>query len=56
MLITVKLSVIICVYNEKNTIEEIVKLVKGVEGIEKEIVIVDDASKDGTVEILKKMA
>ncbi len=50
-----KLSVVIPVYNEKNTMEEIVKLVKSVEGIDKEIVIVDDASKDGTVEILKKL-
>jgi glycosyltransferase involved in cell wall biosynthesis len=50
-----KLSVVIPVYNEKGTIEEIVKRVKAVEGIEKEIVIVDDASTDGTVDILKKM-
>jgi glycosyltransferase involved in cell wall biosynthesis len=50
-----KLSIVVPVYNEKNTVEEIIKLVKSVEGIDKEIVIVDDASKDGTVEILKKM-
>jgi len=48
-----KLSVVIPVYNEKNTIEKIVDLVKGVEGIDKEIVIVDDASTDGSQEILK---
>lgn len=50
-----KLSVVIPVYNEKNTIREIVKLVRDVEGVEKEIVIVDDASKDGTVKILKEL-
>jgi len=50
-----KLSVVIPVYNEKNTIEKIVDLVRQVEGIDKEIIIVDDASKDGTVEILKKI-
>lgn len=50
-----KLSVVIPVYNEKNTIRDLVKLVKSVEGIDMEIVIVDDASKDGTVEILREM-
>jgi len=50
-----KLSVVIPVYNEKSTIKDLVKLVKEVEGIDKEIVIVDDASKDGTVEILKEL-
>jgi len=51
----VKLSVVIPCYNEKNTIEKIVDLVKGVESIEKEIIIVDDASKDGTVDVLKSI-
>lgn len=50
-----KLSVVVPVYNEKNTIQEIISRVKKVEGVDKEIVIVDDCSKDGTVEILKKM-
>lgn len=48
-----KLSVVIPCYNEKNTIEKIVDLVRSVEGVEKEIIIVDDASKDGTIEILR---
>lgn len=49
-----KLSIVIPVYNEKNTILEIIKAVENVElpGIEKEIVIVDDKSTDGTREIL----
>jgi glycosyltransferase involved in cell wall biosynthesis len=50
-----KLSVVIPCYNEKSTIEEIVELVRGVEGIDKEIVIVDDASTDGTQELLKEI-
>ncbi len=50
-----KLSVVIPCYNEKSTIEKIVELVKGVEGVDKEIVIVDDASTDGTQEILREI-
>lgn len=49
-----EISVIIPVYNEKNTILEIIKKVKAV-NISKEIIIVDDYSKDGTREILKKL-
>lgn len=50
-----KLSVVIPVYNEKNTIEEIIKRVKSVDDIEKEIILVDDCSKDGTTDILKRL-
>lgn len=45
------LSVIIPVYNESNTIEEIVNRVKQT-GLAGEVVIVDDGSTDGTREIL----
>jgi glycosyltransferase involved in cell wall biosynthesis len=48
-----KLSVIIPVFNESSTIEELLRRVEAVE-IEKEIIVVDDASYDGTKEILKK--
>jgi glycosyltransferase involved in cell wall biosynthesis len=49
-----KLSVIIPVYNEKNTIDEIIHRVLNVEiGLEKEIIVVDDGSQDGTREILE---
>ena len=50
-----KLSIIIPCYNERNTIEEIVDKVLAVDlgKIEKEVIIVDDTSKDGTVQILK---
>jgi len=49
-----KLSIIMPVYNEKNTIEEIIRRVSAVGGIEKELIIVDDFSTDGTREFLKK--
>jgi glycosyltransferase involved in cell wall biosynthesis len=42
-----KLSIVIPVYNEKDTIDEIVRRVQNVE-FEKEIIIVDDCSNDGT--------
>jgi dolichol-phosphate mannosyltransferase len=52
-----KLSIIIPAYNEKNTIAEIINRIKAVNlaGAEKEIIVVDDGSKDGTREILKKI-
>jgi glycosyltransferase involved in cell wall biosynthesis len=48
-----KLSVVIPVYNEKNTILELLDRVRKV-NIEKEIILVDDFSTDGTREILQK--
>jgi Glycosyltransferases involved in cell wall biogenesis len=50
-----KLSVVIPVYNEKNTIAEIIGHVKAVEDLDMEIIVVDDGSKDGTVKILKDL-
>jgi glycosyltransferase involved in cell wall biosynthesis len=49
-----KLSIDIPVFNERHTIREIVKRVIAVP-IEKEIIIVDDCSTDGTTEILREM-
>jgi glycosyltransferase involved in cell wall biosynthesis len=49
-----KLSVIMPVYNEVNTIREIVRRVQQVK-LAHEIVIVDDGSDDGTREILKEL-
>lgn len=49
-----RLSIIIPVFNEKNTIEEIVRRVQDVDvGMEKEIIIVDDGSDDGSRQILE---
>jgi glycosyltransferase involved in cell wall biosynthesis len=48
-----KLSVIIPVYNEVGTIEEIIERVKQAP-YEKEIIVVDDGSTDGTSDLLKK--
>ncbi len=48
------LSVIIPVYNEKTTISEVIEKVSAVElPIEKEIIVVDDGSTDGTIESLE---
>jgi glycosyltransferase involved in cell wall biosynthesis len=52
------LSIVIPVYNEINTIEELLRRVANAplpDGISKEIIIVDDSSKDGTREFLKKL-
>jgi len=52
-----KLSIVIPVYNEGRTVREILDLVREVNltgGIQKEVIIVDDGSKDNTVEILKE--
>jgi glycosyltransferase involved in cell wall biosynthesis len=52
-----KLSVVIPVYNEKDTILELLKRVMNVDlgPVQKEIVVVDDCSTDGTREILKNV-
>lgn len=50
-----KLSIVIPCYNEKNTLRVIIDAVRSVDlshlDIEKEIVVVDDGSRDGTQEI-----
>jgi len=54
-LVDPKLSVVIPVYNEKDTIFEILRRVQDTE-MRKEIILVDDCSKDGTRQILEKLA
>lgn len=49
-----KISVIIPVYNEKSTISEIIARVRAVD-LEKEIIIVDDGSTDGTLQQLAEI-
>jgi glycosyltransferase involved in cell wall biosynthesis len=51
-----KLSIVIPVYNEKKYVQEIIKRVLDVklESTEKEIIVVDDCSTDGSKEILKE--
>ena len=52
-----KLSIVIPVYNEAATILEILKLVSSIEiGLDKELVMVDDCSTDGTRDVLRKVA
>lgn len=46
------LSVVIPIYNEKNTIEELLRRVRAV-AIPKQIILVDDGSTDGTRELLE---
>ncbi len=51
-----KLSVIIPVFNERNTVAEIVRRMRSVElPVEREIVIVDDGSDDGTRDVLTQL-
>lgn len=48
-----KISIVIPIYNEKDTIETVISEVRRVEiPLVKEIVLVDDASTDGTAELL----
>ena len=49
-----KLSVVIPVFNEEKTIEEIIRRVQAID-IDKEIIIVDDFSTDKTRDILKSV-
>jgi len=50
----VKLSIVIPAYNEKNTIKEVIERVRATP-YDKEIIIVDDGSIDGSREILKEI-
>ncbi len=49
------LSVIIPAYNEAGTIAEIVRIVAAQEPLDKEIIVVDDGSTDGTRDIIGRL-
>ncbi|MGD2143465.1 MAG: glycosyltransferase family 2 protein [Anaerolineae bacterium] len=53
-----KISVIVPVYNEAETVGRVVKRVQAVEiqGYEQEIVVVNDGSTDGTYDVLERIA
>lgn len=54
-----KLSIIIPVFNEAQTIEQVlekVKAVKLIHNISKQIIIIDDHSKDNSLEVIRKFA
>jgi glycosyltransferase involved in cell wall biosynthesis len=52
-----RLSILIPVFNEVRTVEELIRRVRAADscGLEKELVLVDDASVDGTGDLLKKI-
>ena len=50
------LTVVMPVYNEKNTVADMIDRVLAVPGIRKELIAVDDASSDGSREIVQKLA
>jgi glycosyltransferase involved in cell wall biosynthesis len=52
-----KLSIVIPIYNEAATILELLDLVSAINvGLDKELVLIDDCSSDGTRDVLKKVA
>ena len=50
-----KISVVIPVYNEFATLEEILQRVRAVE-LDKEIILVDDGSSDGSRDLVHRLA
>ncbi len=53
-----RVSIIIPAYNEEKTIQKLISLVMGVslpKGITKEIIVVNDASNDNTLQVIKKI-
>lgn len=53
---SINLSIIIPCYNEKKSICEIIKKLKKLKNIKKQIILVDDGSTDGTKQVIKKLS
>ncbi len=53
-----KISILVPVYNEKNTLIKVIENIEKAQfhNLEKEIIIIDDCSTDGSTEILKELA
>lgn len=52
----VKVSIIVPIYNEVKTVEQIIRKLLDIDfSIDKEIILVDDGSSDGTTELLKNI-
>ena len=49
-----KLSIVVPCYNEKKTIHAVIRAIKAASFYDKEIIIVDDCSSDGTREVLRR--
>ncbi|MDX2179410.1 MAG: glycosyltransferase family 2 protein [Bryobacteraceae bacterium] len=52
-----KVSIVIPVYNERNVLDEVMRRVLAAplpEGLEREIIVVDDGSTDGTTQLLER--
>jgi glycosyltransferase involved in cell wall biosynthesis len=52
-----KLSVVVPIYNEKKTLQKMVERVREVklDGVKKEIILIDDGSTDGSTELIKEL-
>ncbi len=52
-----KITILIPIFNEVNTLKEILKMVENIDfhGLEKEIILIDDYSTDGTRELYKEL-
>jgi glycosyltransferase involved in cell wall biosynthesis len=53
-----KLSVVVPVYNERTTLVEVIRRMRSVDlpdGIDREIIVVDDGSSDGTRDVLRQL-
>ena len=51
-----RVSILIPVYNEENTIAIVVRKVLALGNLVKEVVIVDDGSTDGTAAVVERLA